>query len=183
MSVMTTLPMGPMGTLDGWTLDDLPEDRAYELIDGCLVVSPYEHAMNLRSAARLTRILTEACPPGFDVVPGGVGFHLAERTLIKPDLLVLRSSAVERGHGTPGDVLLVVECLSPSSRTMDRVTKPALCAEAGVGAYWLLERLPDPALTTYDLSKGEARPGERYTDIVEVTEPLAVRFRVGDLLT
>lgn len=38
-----------------------------------------------------------------------------------------------------GDVLLTVEIVSPSSEVTDRITKPALYAEAGIAAYWRVE--------------------------------------------
>ena len=46
----------------------------------------------------------------------------------------------------PSGVLLVVEAVSPSSVTMDRVTKPAIYAEQGIPYFWRIDALDEGAV-------------------------------------
>ncbi len=60
-----------------------------------------------------------------------------------PDLVVVyRGSAFHDNGYDPGGVLLVVEVVSPSSLTLDRITKPAVYAEQGIPFYWRIEAEP-----------------------------------------
>ncbi|GAA3447522.1 hypothetical protein Pve01_38810 [Planomonospora venezuelensis] len=60
----------------------------------------------------------------------------------EPDLSVIRASAEQdpgRTFYRAGDVLLVVEVVSPESRERDRKRKPSLYAEAGIPHFWIVE--------------------------------------------
>ncbi len=75
---------------------------------------------------------------------------------------------VEADHGPDqtayeaGDVLLVVEVVSPDSEERDRKRKPQLYAEAGIAHFWRIENQTgrptvyvyglDPATTSYALT-------------------------------
>jgi Uma2 family endonuclease len=80
-------------------------------------------------------------------VPGG--------SVLVPDLLVAEQEAVlqdRSGILDPDAIRLVVEIVSPASATVDRLTKPALYARAGIAHLWRVE-----------LEEGSAvvlRPGE-----------------------
>jgi Uma2 family endonuclease len=134
---------------DEWTLDDLerlPDDgRRYEIIDGSLVMSPSPYFEHQRVANWLRRALERSIPPGLDVFEN-VGVLLMSDPLryVIPDLTTLRvptdGSRDLRLYVPPADVRLVVEIVSRSSVTFDRVTKPALYAEAGIPRYWRVER-------------------------------------------
>lgn len=58
----------------------------------------------------------------------------------QPDLVLLRRRAVpyKEAHGTPQDVLLLIEVAETSIR-YDRTTKLRLYAEAGVPEYWIVD--------------------------------------------
>jgi Uma2 family endonuclease len=58
----------------------------------------------------------------------------------QPDLVLLRRRAVpyKEAHGTPEDVLLLIEVAETSMR-YDRTTKLRLYAEAGVPEYWIVD--------------------------------------------
>jgi len=85
------------------------------------------------------------------------------------------------------DVALAVEIESPASRRFDRRDKPDLHAEAGIPAYWRVERHPEgPHLHAYELVDGEyvhvawVRPGVAW----QATSPLSGRAgarHLGDL--
>jgi Uma2 family endonuclease len=134
---------------DEWTLDDLerlPDDgRRYEIIDGSLVMSPSPFIEHQRVANWLRRALERSIPAGLDVFEN-VGVVLTPDPLrfLVPDLtaaLVPTDGSRDlRQYLPPADVRLVVEIVSRSSVTFDRVTKPALYAEAGIPRYWRVER-------------------------------------------
>jgi Uma2 family endonuclease len=78
----------------------------------------------------------------------------------------------------PFDLRLVVEIVSASSASMDRLVKPARYAEAGIPSYWRVERVTrgEPSIVIYDLD------GRRYreTAVVKAGEQVEVErpFRV-----
>lgn len=97
---------------------------------------------------RLVRLLNEAASNALVALEGvGVALRREPSTrLLIPGIVVASRAAVARGADLldPADVRLVIEIVSPSSRSIDRLTKPALYAEAGIGAFWRVE-MDDPA--------------------------------------
>jgi Uma2 family endonuclease len=66
---------------------------------------------------------------------------LSDVTVLQPDLVYVdaaRAGALS-GRGVEGPPTLVVEIISPSTGTMDRVTKSALYARYGVPYFWLVD--------------------------------------------
>ena len=124
MTAMTTLPLRP----DGWTVADLellPDDPPfrYELVDGTLVVSPPPPNAHNLFANELSHLLHGALGREWLVLASGaVEFGL--RDWRQPDLLVMARSAVSKKYAAPGDVLLALEVMSPSSISTDRLVKP-----------------------------------------------------------
>jgi Uma2 family endonuclease len=127
-----------------WTTDDLdalPEDgRRRELIDGVLIVSPSPTTFHQTLAMHLGVALAHTCPDEFYVTQG-VEIRISQRRSLTPDVLVVTAEAAGRNpsHYLPHQVALAIEIVSPGSQTMDRVTKPALLAQAGVPLYWRIE--------------------------------------------
>lgn len=172
---------------DGWTIEDLydiPEDGLrYELLDGMLLVSPpavlghYSGSfkLGLLLEAKLGDEWRVACNPGVSMGP---------KNYREPDLVVFRTSALGKSlaDAHAGDVLLVVELMSPSSVTDDRVTKPAQYARAGIPHSWRLEQKGPPVLLTSALDGDVYRETGRFTDQVEITDPVTLSFRLRDLL-
>lgn len=169
-----------------WTvadLDRLPDDgQRYEIVDGSLLVSPPPSPRHQAAAGRLARLLAAAAGPGLEVLEA-TGIQLPSAVLV-PDVLLVRVEALRRDTAVldPADVLLVAEVVSPSSRTTDRVTKPALYAAAGIPAYWRVE-LDEPALVAYELqgttyAESAASTG---TEVIEVERPLVLRIIPADL--
>lgn len=80
--------------------------------------------------------------------------------------MIATRSAVARGGALldAADVRLVVEIGSPSSRSIDRLTKPTLYAEAGIRAFWQVETADpaDPVIVVHRLT------GESYTVVGEL---------------
>jgi len=50
------------------------------------------------------------------------------------------------------DVVLAAEIVSPGTTSVDRVTKPAFYAQAGIPFYWLIETSNDLSVTAYELT-------------------------------
>jgi Uma2 family endonuclease len=102
-----------------------------------------------------------------------------------PDLNVFRRDTPYHDNGyDPGGVLLVVECVSPSSVTMDRLAKPAVYAEQGIPFFWRVDEGPclqsfrlDPRTGRYDTAV-EIAPG----DTGEPLAPWPVRFDTAELV-
>jgi Uma2 family endonuclease len=180
MSAMTTLPLRP----DGWTVADLellPDDPPfrYELVDGTLVVSPPPPNAHNLFANELGYLLRGLLGRDWRVLaPGAVEFDV--RNWRSPDLLVVRREALQRKYAAPGEALLAVEVMSPSSVSTDRILKPAQFAAAGIPHFWRFEPA-DGVLCTYRLDGDVYRETGRFDDEVVVEEPLPLRFRLADL--
>jgi Uma2 family endonuclease len=173
-----------------WTFEDLldtPDDgRRWEIVDGSLHVSPSPTLDHQLVSFRLAQWLSAAAPDGY-VAVGPVNLVCGD-SVLEPDVNVVR---YEVGRGRvlkvpPGDVLLAVEVVSPSSRRMDRWTKPSIFAEAGIPAYWRVELDgPDtPVVAVHGLVDGgysevaTVRAGEERL----VTVPFPVLVRPAELV-
>jgi Uma2 family endonuclease len=174
-----------------WTLEDLallPDDgHRYEIVDGGLHVSPPPTSSHQVCAGRLDRVLERAAPSGLEVLQG-VGVDLGKTVLI-PDISVVLAEVAFRDvpKFKPAEVLLVVEVVSPSSASMDRLLKPARYAGVGIPSYWRVELGRDgtkPIIAVYDLDGDEyretvvAEAGEQ----VEVDRPFRVTLAPARLV-
>lgn len=134
-----------------------PDDNtSHELIDGTLFVSPHAAVRHQRALERLRDVLRPTLPDGWDLM-GPVNLRISDVTLMEPDLVVLDRVDMDALAVEPADVRLVVEVVSPSSRRIDRLVKPAIYAEAGIGAYWRIELEPAPAVHVYALDGQQYR--------------------------
>lgn len=137
------------GFLEGpYTYDDyekLPDDRQKELIHGVFydMSSPrYSHQMI--QANLIVQFTTELQKNGLNCdVVGPVDTLLEEndKTVVQPDLSVICHPDPERIHdgkiwGAPD---LIVEILSPSTRSRDMNLKLQLYRHAGVREYWMID--------------------------------------------
>lgn len=125
-------------------LDELAEDgRSYELIDGALVVTPVPGVFHQIVVGALYRLLWAARTPGAAVVTAPVDFVPEETSSFQPDVVVIEEAeaAEPRLTRTP---LLVVEVLSPSSRSQDLGAKRLAYAKARVPSPGLLAQVPRP---------------------------------------
>ncbi|MFJ9365242.1 Uma2 family endonuclease [Nocardia sp. NPDC101769] len=155
----------PPGGFVAEDLDRLPDLPPHtELIDGSLVfVSPQA------KFHRLASILLDAGlrrnVPADMRVRGEMTVTLDRDQRPEPDVIVVRADR-DGDHGLTGyqadDVVLVVEIVSPESRTRDRDRKPQLYARAGISHFWRVENVDgrpvvyvyelDPATSTYALT-------------------------------
>lgn len=139
-----------------WTIADLlalPDDEnRYELVDGHLVVTPPPPPWHQAIGARLLVQLARQCPAEWEPIYESLLAY--GRTARVPDVLVVRSSALQdrhRSHLVPADVGLVVEIVSRSSRRRDRLDKPAEYAAQGIPLMWRVELEPDVVVHPFRL--------------------------------
>jgi len=156
--------MGVMTAPDFWSgqdriltvedMENMPDDEfRYELDDGVLIVSPAPSSLHQLSVARLTVILSAACPAEFVVLPG-VGVNITKFQHRIPDVAVVRADSFETFFQEIPPAL-VVEVASPRTRLYDRNRKKDVYQSFGIPAYWIFEPYRDrPELTVFELRSG-----------------------------
>lgn len=171
-----------------WTLDDLQaiedEDwRRYEIVDGALFIRPSGDGWHALVSAEVRAVIAAATTREHIVV-GPMVLELDGSYLI-PDLMVVPRVELLSVEVTvaPRIVALVVEIVSSSTQTMDRLVKPAKYAAAGIGAYWRVETDP-VSLTAYVLRAGSYAAGGTWTagQTAEITAPFAVTLDMDALV-
>lgn len=161
MGTVATLPRSR--SLTRRDLDSMPDDgHRYELIDGCLVVTPAPTPRHQIVVAALLVALRDACPPHLLVLTAPLDVVLADDTVVQPDVLVARRDDFTE-RDLPVAPLLAVEVLSPSTRRLDVSLKRARYEAAACPSYWVIDPDPDrPSLSAWDLQEG------RYVDAAHV---------------
>jgi Uma2 family endonuclease len=144
----------------GWTYEqakhlDLPYD--WELIDGVIVPRGMTKFWHDEVRDGLLIALN-----GARVKPHRTGVErcvlLAEDTVLKPDVVVFDPTDLDvfEVECTPvAAVSLCVEVVSHGSRAQDRLTKPGLYAQAGVPAFWRVERGSDDRPVVHEFRRDE----------------------------
>jgi Uma2 family endonuclease len=120
----------------------LPDDGLiHELLDGELVVSPSPAPVHQRVVLKLARRLgdhVERLRLG-ELFVAPLDVILGPHDVLEPDLLVVTDPALTTHRAIEGPPALVVEVLSPSSASRDRVTKAQRYAVGGVTHYWIVD--------------------------------------------
>lgn len=143
----------------------LGEVKHGEYLDGCLVMNP-PTLRHVRVARRLSRLLEDAIPSGYEVLPEA-GWRIEPHTL-EPDVAVAEA-------GAPGPdllrvpPLLVVEVTSPSTRGDDRGRKRELYAAGGAGWYWIA----DPEADRLTVLRAELGA---FVEVLDATAPARLRL-------
>jgi Uma2 family endonuclease len=165
-----------------WTEADyhaLPETRErIELLDGSLLVTPAPSSDHQQVARRLANLLEAAAPDDLEVVEA-VNVRVGPSKLLIPDVVVTRRLGPTAVY-QPEDVLLVVEVVSPSTTTTDRIIKPQLYVTAGIPRFLRVElEVPQsPELWLYQAvgstyaESGHASAG----NTLSLTEPIELRL-------
>lgn len=139
MTTMSTLPWGRTLDADEFLALDVPDDgRRYELVDGVLLVTPSPFVQHQRMVRRLVQALDSRCPPDLEVFGSPLDVRLSERTVVEPDVVVVRAEDA-RGRRLTGLPVLCVEVLSDSTRGHDLLLKRERYEAAGVGSYWVVD--------------------------------------------
>lgn len=127
----------------------LPDDGArYELIDGIVTMSPSASFQHQQIAMEIIRqLVSHVHANSLGVLQTESDVHFRDRTakknlVYRPDLLFVRAERatdIESRIEIAPD--LIVEIISPESRSLDTVTKFHDYASAGVGEYWIIDPL------------------------------------------
>lgn len=168
----------------GFTVDDLealPEDgRRHELLGGELVVSASPSKLHQFALKELFVLVRAALPHDLDVYFSALDIRVGSDRP-QPDLLVIPRESLHLPAGHP---VLVVEVLSPSTRTNDRQRKRRRYAAQGVEHYWIVDPL-EPSLLVLELVGGSYREVTQVRDdtAYDAVLPFAVRVVPVDLVT
>ena len=140
--------MGMPATRDPVTTIDqllaLPDDGLrHELLDGVHVVTPAPQLLHQRAVGWLQRYLGMALASRSDaeVFASPADVVLGPRTLVQPDLFVVRRTPGQRLQrwADVGIPLIAIEVLSPGTAVRDRGTKRRIYQRAAVAEYWLVD--------------------------------------------
>jgi len=137
----------PASPLPITTIEDLlalPDDGfRHELLDGVHVVTPAPQLLHQRAVGRLYSHVSEALQGRNDaeLFTSPADVVLGPRTLVQPDLFVVRRTPGERLErwAAVGVPLLAIEVLSSTAAPRDRGAKRRIYQGAGVGEYWIVD--------------------------------------------
>lgn len=129
-----------------WDYSDyarFPDDgNRYEVVDGEVLVTPSPSPMHQYVLLTLSIALQQYVKrQGIGLVLPDVDLLFVTGQFLRPDLLFVPNSArdgiTRRGiEKAPG---LVVEILSPTSSSIDRVKKPRRYGDFGIPEYWVVD--------------------------------------------
>jgi Uma2 family endonuclease len=143
----------------------LPADgRRYELHEGEVSVTPAPSPRHQQASRNLFVLLhahVKSRRSG-EVLFAPIDCILGETTIVQPDIVYLDTARLTSisGRGIEGPPTLVVEILSPSTRSIDRGVKAQIYARYRVPYYWIVD--PDGrTIEAYQLAEGQYRPTGR----------------------
>ena len=187
-----TMPEANVHHQGPWTEDEyLALDESInriELIDGGLWVSPGPHMNHQGMGYRLHRAMDDAAAAADLAIYEGVNVRIEPGTIVIPDLVVVNDFVEPAVYVEAADTVLVAEVLSPSSKTMDRITKRHAYAAAKIDWYLLVDPgLPDYQEVTLSLFR---RKDEDYVenttakgdDPLVLEQPFPIEIRPNKLL-
>lgn len=127
-------------------LESLPNDgRRYEIVTGKFFMSPAPDKSHQVTLVALALALGNHVAMTSDyqllIAPVDVRFSILDQ--VQPDLLLIRKNrmSIYQGSTVFGSPDLVIEIISPSSRTYDEVVKFELYERHEVPEYWLVDPL------------------------------------------
>ena len=127
----------------------LPERPRTEWVNGVAIMTPPVSPRHGKSVLRLGAVLIRALPQL--EIGTEIGLRLSTDRLRAPDVMVYQGP--EQPLWVDQPPVLVVEVLSPSTRSEDTVRKSAEYATFGVGQYWIMD--PDePSLEVFENVEG-----------------------------
>ena len=125
-----------------------PENERIELIDGEAVMMSLPSTVHQKISGELFRQLANFLEgKKCEVFSAPFGVRLFEKdgdspenvdTMVEPDISVICDRDKLDRHGCKGAPDLIVEILSPSTQSRDRLIKLELYQRAGVREYWLV---------------------------------------------
>ncbi|MBW8482352.1 Uma2 family endonuclease [Actinomadura sp. PM05-2] len=160
-------------------------DARFELIDGAIMMMAPTTVWHDEVMDLLKHALRRSAPED-RVITTEKGVELNAGTAPEPDVLAVARSAVSAGSYTfvPSDVHLVVEVVSPGTRTKDRKLRPLQYAEAGIALFWRVENENDRmAVYTFELdpATGQYAPTGVHRKVLKVDRPWPMEFDLPDV--
>ena len=154
------LPKGGRYTIDDYYA--LPDDQRVELIDGQFFemnAPTLSHQKILGELYLLFRECTDTHDGTCEVYLSPCDVHLDRDpyTMVQPDLFIICREYDPGAKALEGAPDLVVEILSPSTRSKDMLLKLYKYLNAGVREYWIVDQEHETVLV-YDLSAGSFDP-------------------------
>jgi Uma2 family endonuclease len=128
------------------TYDDM---ERYEIIDGIQYdMKPSPRLNHQILSLRLAQLIDQTCQMNGLVVVAPMDVHLDDDNTVQPDIIYIAEAnfQIVKGNQIFGTPDLLVEILSPSSGTHDKIRKKALYEKFAVKEYWIA----DPILKTID---------------------------------
>lgn len=168
------------------TVEDLtgtPDDGLrYELVDGVLLVSSAPSNQHQIVLGELYVLLRAACPAQARVMLAPTDYQPTRRRSLQPDLLVARRADVG-SEPISAPLLLAVEVLSPSTRSVDLLLRRGVYAESGVAAYWVVDPL-EPSIQAWTLVDGDYVDAGRAVgdEALQLDQPFPILLRPSQLL-
>jgi Uma2 family endonuclease len=149
----------PNAATHHWTREDLerlPDDgNRYEVLDGELFVTPLPVPLHQWLAVRLSSALSAYVSHHRIGIVLGPAAVVWSRNELQPDVAVLPMSVADLRSQRWEDLplpMLVVEVLSPSTRSRDRGRKRTAYVSLGIAEYWMLD--PDTHQVTVVAADG-----------------------------
>ena len=148
-----------------YTLEDyyaIPEERRVELIDGEIFDMSAPSAMHQIILGDLYLQFRQCAdaqghPCLVFLSPCDVRLDMDDKTMLQPDLFVLCREFDLSSRYIDGAPDLVVEILSPSTRSKDMLLKTYKYQHAGVREYWIVDPEGQKVLV-YDFSREDLEP-------------------------
>jgi len=175
--------------LGGWSLErylkEAPEHLIWEFARGEVLMYSPATAEHQRLIGFLFRLLQGYCEArGWgEVLTGPAAVQLLPDVVREPDLFVLPPEELPRARGVPLKVrpALVIEVISPSTRTLDLTEKAEDYALAKIPEYWAVD--PERREVVVHSLREEGRyKGERVSGRVESRAVPGFWVEVGWLL-
>ncbi|NJC70088.1 Uma2 family endonuclease [Planosporangium thailandense] len=172
----------------GWTAEDLrrlaPSGHRRELIDGVVLVEPAPGPFHEAVGALLGTRMGVLCPPGHSVTQG-VTVRFGDQRCFIPDVaVVIGDRCVDPSRWlVPREILIAIEVVAPTSLLMDRITKPALYAAAGIPYYWRVETDGGIEVSTYrlDLVEEVYRLTGEFRNTIDVPVPWPIKIPIDEI--
>ena len=116
-----------------------PSELRYQVLEGALVVAPAPEPVHSGAAERLGRLVNQILDLKLEAVTN-VAIRMPNGDGPVPDLLVTSADLREHPRGIPADLVhTVVQVVSPSNASDDRLRKTAMYANVGIPCYWRIE--------------------------------------------
>jgi Uma2 family endonuclease len=172
----------------GYTVADLPGivlDLPYELVDGEIVMMAPATQWHDEAKILLRDLLRRHAPADIAIVVEK-GVELRDDFAPVPDVLAIERAKVQSTSLTfaPGDARLVVEVVSPGTRTKDRKHRPLDYAGVNVPNFWLVENENDVMVVhTYELDpvSGGYVPTGIHRGRLRVQQPFPVDAEIPEV--